>query len=116
MTSFNIAELIRSRNGENYALYEKYVNFQLAKVLKTIGFDRVYTRAEGCSLFEGDGNEYLDMLSGWGVFNIGRNHPTATRVIKELLGLDLPNLVQMDTPLLSGLLAEALVNHAPPGL
>ncbi len=114
--TFDIAELVRSRTGENYTLYERYVNFQFAKVLKTIGFDRVYTRAEGCSLFDANGNEYLDMLSGWGVFNIGRNHPTATRVIKELLSLDLPNLVQMDAPLLSGLLAEALVNHAPPGL
>jgi ornithine--oxo-acid transaminase len=114
--SFNIAELIHSRTGEDYRLYERYVNFQLAKVLKTIGFDIVYTRAEGCSLFDDNDNEYLDMLSGWGVFNIGRNHPTATQVIKELLGLNLPNLVQMDTPLLSGLLAEALVNHAPPSL
>ena len=114
--AFDIAELVRSHTGENYTLYERYVNSQFAKVLKTIGFDRVYTRAEGCSLFDANGNEYLDMLSGWGVFNIGRNHPTATRVIKELLSLNLPNLVQMDAPLLSGLLAEALVNHAPPGL
>jgi ornithine--oxo-acid transaminase len=114
--SLNIAELVRSRMGEGYALYERHVNLQMAKVLKTIGFDRVYTRAEGCSLFDINGNEYLDMLSGWGVFNIGRNHPTVIEVITELLNLNLPNLVQMDTPLLSGLLAEALVAHAPPGL
>src|SRR5262249_9102058 len=36
--------------------------------------------------------------------------------MKEVLNLNLPNLVQMDTPLLSGLLAEALIAHAPPGL
>ena len=42
MPPFSIAELVRSRTGENHMLYEKYVNFQLpAKVLKTIGFDRV---------------------------------------------------------------------------
>jgi len=114
--SFNISKLIQSRMGEGYALYEQHVNLQMAKVLKTIGFDRVYTHAEGCSLFDINGTEYLDMLSGWGVFNIGRNHPTAVQVIKEILGLNLPNLVQMDTPLLSGLLAEALIAHAPPGL
>ena len=36
MPSFSIAELVRSRTGENHALYEKYVNFQLAKVLKEL--------------------------------------------------------------------------------
>ncbi len=113
---FDLGELIRSRTGDNYALYDRYVNLQMARVLKTIGFDKVYTRAQGCSLFDADGHEYLDMLSGWGVFNIGRNHPTAVRAISDLLKLDLPNLVQMDAPLLSGLLAEALVAHAPPGL
>ena len=113
---FDLSQLLRARAGEQYALYERHVNPQMARVLKTIGFDRPYVRAEGCLLFDQEGRDYLDMLSGWGVFNIGRNHPSAIKVIADLLALQPPNLVQMDAPLLSGLLAEALVHHAPPGL
>ena len=112
----DIAEIIRARTEEGYALYERYVNVQMAKVLKTIGLNTTYTRAQGCSLFDTDGHDYLDMLSGWGVFNVGRNHPTVKQVITELLTLDTPSLVQMDAPLLSGLLAEQLVRRAPSGL
>jgi len=112
----DLAQLLRARAGEQYALYERYVNPQMARVLKTIGFDRPYARAEGCLLFDQEGRDYLDMLSGWGVFNLGRNHPAAVKVIADLLALQFPNLVQMDAPLLAGLLAEALIRHAPSGL
>jgi ornithine--oxo-acid transaminase len=112
----DLAQLLRARLGEQYALYERYVNPQMARVLKTIGFDRPYARAEGCLLFDQEGRDYLDMLSGWGVFNLGRNHPSAVKAITDLLALQSPNLVQMDAPLLAGLLAEALVRHAPAGL
>jgi ornithine--oxo-acid transaminase len=113
---FDLGQLLRARAGEQYALYERYVNPQMARVLKTIGFDRPYARAEGCLLFDQEGRDYLDMLSGWGVFNLGRNHPVAIKAITDLLALQSPNLVQMDAPLLAGLLAEALVRHAPAGL
>lgn len=114
--NFDIQQLLRARAADQYALYERYVNLQMARVLKTIGFDRSYTRAEGCLLYDEQGQDYLDMLGGWGVFNIGRNHPTATKAIAELLLSNSASLVQMDAPLLAGLLAEALVQHAPPGL
>ncbi|MGH7197116.1 MAG: aspartate aminotransferase family protein, partial [Candidatus Omnitrophota bacterium] len=55
-------------------------------------------------------NRYLDLLSGYGVFALGRNHPKIKQTIKELLDLDLSTLVQMDCSLLSGLLAEKLIS------
>jgi ornithine--oxo-acid transaminase len=76
-----------------------------------IGFDKVYTRAKGQYLYDQEGNQYLDFLSGFGVYNIGRNHPTAIQAICDVLNLDLPNMVQMDSALMSGLLAEALVQR-----
>jgi acetylornithine/succinyldiaminopimelate/putrescine aminotransferase len=56
------------------------------------------------------------MLSGFGVFAIGRNRPEIAQAIRDVLDLDLPNMVQMDCSFLSGLLAEALVKHCPPHL
>ncbi|MDD5261359.1 MAG: aspartate aminotransferase family protein [Methylacidiphilales bacterium] len=112
----DIKELVTSRLGENYDLHDQHVNRTLVKVLRTIGFDKVYARAQGAYLYDMDGRDYLDFLSGYGVFNIGRNHPGVQKVIRDVLDMDLPNMVQMDCALLSGLLAEALTKRTGPGL
>jgi acetylornithine/succinyldiaminopimelate/putrescine aminotransferase len=89
----------------------------MAKVLKTIGFDPVYVRGKGAHLWDNRGNDYLDMISGFGVFALGRSHPKVKEAIRQYLDLDSPNLVKMGTQLLAGLLAQKLVNEfAPPGL
>jgi ornithine--oxo-acid transaminase len=116
MSGWDIKQVVAERLGENYALHERYVNPTLVKVFRTIGFDKVYTRAKGQYLWDGEGNRYLDMLSGFGVFSIGRNHPKVAQVIRDVLDLDLPNMVQMDCSFLSGLLAEQLVKRCPPHL
>jgi ornithine--oxo-acid transaminase len=111
-----ILDLIAERLPEKYALHEQYLNGQIVKVLKTIGFDVAYTRAEGPYLFDAEGNRYLDLLSGWGVFALGRNHPKLIEVLTDVLRGGLPHLVQMDVTVLSGLLAERLVARMPAGL
>ena len=105
----DIKDLVTSRLGENYDLHDQYLNRTLVKVQRTIGFDIVYARAEGAYLYDMDGKDYLDFLSGFGVFNIGRNHPVAQQAIRDILDLNLPNMVQLDSALMSGLLAERLV-------
>jgi ornithine--oxo-acid transaminase len=112
----NILDLINQRQQENFSLHETYLNPQMVNVLKTIGFDRHYVRAEGAYLFDDRGDRYLDLLSGFGVFVLGRNHPTVVNVLQDVLQASLPNLVQMDVSLLSGLLAERLQKLTPPGL
>jgi ornithine--oxo-acid transaminase len=88
----------------------------MARVQAIIGFDKLYTRGEGAYLWDVDGNRYLDLLSGYSVFNLGRGHPVIKQAMQEALMLDRPNLVKMDCPLLAGLLAEELVKRMPPGL
>jgi ornithine--oxo-acid transaminase len=105
----DLKELVTARLGENYELHDKYLNRMLVKVQRTIGFDKVYARAEGAYLYDMDGADYLDFLSGFGVFNIGRNHPVVQKAIRDVLEMNLPNMVQLDSALLSGLLAEKLV-------
>ncbi len=112
----DLPALIAARMGENYTLHEKHLNPTLVKVQRIIGFDQVYARAQGAYLFDRDGHDYLDFLSGYSVFNIGRNHPAVQTAIRDVLALDLPNMVQMDCSLLSGLLAEALLKKTPPHL
>ncbi len=111
---FELQAVLRARQGENFSLQAQYMNPQMGRVLKTIGFDHYYVRGEGCYLYDAEDRRYLDFLSGFGVFALGRGHPAVTRAIHEALDADLPNLVQMDCALLPGLLAEALVHTLPP--
>ncbi len=113
---FNLTELLELRRGENFQLHEKYLNPQLAKVVKTLGFDRFYERGEGCYLYDDEGKRYLDLLSGFGVFALGRSHPVIKDALRQAIAADLPNMVQMDCALLPGLLAEQLVTRSHAGI
>src|SRR5436309_8076167 len=111
--AFDLKEIIAARLGENYELHHRHINRTLVAAQRVIGFDKIYANAQGAYLYDLDGNAYLDFLSGYSVFNIGRNHPAVKKAIRDVLDLDLPNMVQMDCSLLSGLLAEALVKRLP---
>lgn len=111
-----ILDFLEQRQRDNFALHEQYLNPQMVKVLKTIGFDRHYVKAMGPYLFDNQGDRYLDLLSGFGVFTLGRNHPQVVQALQDVLTAELPNLVQLDVSLLSGLLAEKLQQLTPPGL
>src|SRR3954465_2215110 len=89
------------------------MNPQMVRVLKTIGFDRRYARADRQYLFDTTGLRYLDPLAGFGVFAVGRSPPTIKKALRDVIDADLPNLVQMDVSLLAGLLAERLFSHTP---
>ena len=111
--AINIKQLLTSAKGENYDLHEKHVNPRFVKTLSTIGFDRCYTRAEGQYLWDIEGHRYLDMLAGYGVFNVGRNNPEIRQALIDFMECDYPSLVQLDAPLLSGLLAKELKRRMP---
>lgn len=92
-----------------------YMNPQLPRVLKTIGFDKKYVRGEAQYLWDENGDRYLDFLSGYGVFNVGRYHPVIVQTMKDMLDAKDANMVQMDCPHLTGELAKALIERAPNG-
>jgi len=114
--TFSIANLLTEHATDKFELYEQYLNNQMVRVLKTIGYDRHYKRALGQYLYDQDGTEYLDLLSGFGVFAIGRNHPTVIDALKETLTLEMPNLVQLDVSILSGLLGREILKTTPDNL
>jgi ornithine--oxo-acid transaminase len=110
---FDLARLLAERGGERYELHRRLGNPQLARMLHAIGFDKVYVRGDGCYLYDEDGTEYLDMLAGFGVFALGRNHPGVRAALHQVLDLGLADLTQFDAPPLAGLLAEALLRQVP---
>jgi ornithine--oxo-acid transaminase len=109
----DIASLYSKRQAERYALHTRYMNEAMVRVLRTIGYDVGFQSGRGQYLFDRSGVRYLDLLSGWGVFGIGRNHPALREALTSVLAADLPNMVQMDVSPLAGILAEQLLRHAP---
>jgi ornithine--oxo-acid transaminase len=103
---------LKQHEGRAYDLHAEHINPVFVKMLRTIGFDKGYVRGEGCYLWDAEGNKYLDLLTGWGVFALGRNHPKVRAILTQLIEQDMPNLVRMDCSLLSGLVAERLTAHA----
>ncbi len=108
-----IRELLEGRAGEDYELYARTINPQFMRVLRTIGFDRVWARADGQYLFDADGNRFLDLLGGFGMFNVGRNNARVHAALVETLELGTPGSVQLGVSLLPGLLAEELLRRTP---
>jgi ornithine--oxo-acid transaminase len=109
----DFAALFAEREHERFALHEGHLNEQMVRVLKAIGYDVGFTRGAGQYLYDRAGARYLDLLSGFGVFALGRNHPALRQALKSVLDAELPNLVQMDVSTLAGILAERLLKQAP---
>jgi ornithine--oxo-acid transaminase len=103
---------LEGHRGREYDLHREHINPVFVKMLRTIGFDKGYVRGEGCYLWDAAGNKYLDLLTGWGVFALGRNHPKVKAILKSIMDSEMPNLVRMDCSLLAGLVAEKLTGHA----
>lgn len=99
-----------AQQGRQYELHERHLNPAFVKMIRTIGFDKNYVHGEGAWLFDAAGRRYLDLLTGWGVFALGRNHPRVRSILEQVLSRDMPNLVRMDCSLLAGLVAEKLVS------
>jgi predicted acetylornithine/succinylornithine family transaminase len=45
-----------------------------------------FVRGAGCRLWDADGNEYLDMLAGISVLNVGHCHPRIVETVREQVG------------------------------
>src|SRR5665811_1569748 len=112
-SNLDVSEMFVDRQAQRSSMHSRYLNEQLVRVLKTIGYDVGFQRGHGQYLYDRDGDRYLDLLSGFGVFVVGRNHPTVRDALKSVLDSDLPNLVQLDLSTLAGILAERLIAQVP---
>ena len=108
-----VREILASRVGEEMALNDRYLNPQMGRIVRIVGFDRVWTGGEGPHLIDSEGHRYLDLFGGHGVFAIGRNHPEAIAAIEDVLAARTANLPQLGVTLLSGVLAEEMLARAP---
>lgn len=112
MGGIDLRALLDGR-GDDLDRWARTINPQFVRVLRTIDFDRTWERADGAYLWDSDGHRYLDMLGGFGMFNVGRNNARVRAALVQSLELELPGAVQMGATALPGLLAEALLDRTP---
>jgi ornithine--oxo-acid transaminase len=108
-----LRELLEDHAGDELDLYARTINPQFVRLLRTIGFDRRWSRAYRAYLYDADGTEYLDLLGGFGMYNVGRNNERVRAALVEALDLETPGKVQLGISPLAGLLAEELLRRAP---
>ncbi len=109
----SISEILATRTGEELELNDRFLNPQMGRILTTLGFQKVWTEGEGAHLIDDQGERYLDLFGGYGVFAIGRNHPEAIAAIEQVMAARTGNMPQLGVTLLSGVLAEQLIARAP---
>src|SRR5579871_6719330 len=81
----SLAETLSARSGEAMELNDRFLNPQLGRIVRTLGFDREWVRGEGAHLIDAEGARYLDLISGYGTFAVGRNHPDVIAELHALL-------------------------------
>jgi len=109
----DVRALLQDAGPGDLDLWARTINPQFVRVLRTIGFDRPWARAEGAYLYDTDGTRYLDMLGGFGMYNVGRNNRAVRAALVEALELDTPGMLAMGVTALPGLLAEKLLALTP---
>ena len=57
------------------------------RACRSVGCDPVFiTRAEGASVFDADGNEYVDFVCSWGPMIMGHSHPDIIQAVQKAAG------------------------------
>src|SRR5436305_352681 len=107
-----VGEILSRRGGEELSLNDRFVNPQMGRILRTLGFDKTWTGGDGAHLIDSDGERYLDLFGGYGVFAVGRNHPEVVAALLEVMEARTGNLPQLGVTLLSGVLAAQLLCRA----
>jgi len=94
------------------AAYKKYLNPNYAGFLERLGLDCTVEKAEGSLIRDSRGDEFIDFLAGYGIFNLGHNPPEIIAALRsEFDGLPMWNRPFLSEPLAQ--LASKLVEITP---
>lgn len=95
-------------------LHSQYLNASLVTLLSLINFDTPFVAASGVSVYDAEGNEYLDFLGGYGSLNLGHNHPEIYAALQRVQSV--PNILQASMNGITAALAHNLAHLAPGNL
>jgi len=80
------------------------------RACRSVGTDPLFiARADGCHIFDADGNRYIDYVGSWGPMILGHRHPAViealTRVLKDGTSYGAPTALEVE---LAQLVVEAV--------
>ena len=94
---------------ETIEKYEKYINPAQAKLFRFMGLASIEGHAEGWTITDSEGQEFIDCLGGYGMFALGHRHPKVVEAVeKELHAMPMCGKVLFNRPMAD--LAEALAD------
>lgn len=70
---------------ETIGKYEKYINPAQAKLFRFMGLGSVEGHAEGWTITDTAGREFIDCLGGYGMFALGHRHPKVVEAVEKAL-------------------------------
>ena len=104
-------EAIQLNYSDNLENHKCFVNSGLVDYFALVDFYRRYVKAEGSSVWDDKGKEYIDFLGGYGSLNIGHNHPKVIQALDKVKAL--PNLLSASLNPMTGALAHNLAQITP---
>jgi len=110
----SIDDALRLSRKEILETYKSYVNPVLAGLQALLGMDLNFVKAQGCSVWDEDGNRYLDFVGGYGSLNLGHNHPAVLEALHKVETA--PVMLQSALGKFAAVLAHNLAQIAPPEL
>ena len=97
---------------ETIQKYEKYINPAQAKLFRFMGLGSIEGHAEGWTITDSEGREFIDCLGGYGMFAVGHRNPEVVAAVeRELHAMPMCGKVLFNRPMAD--LAEALAEITP---
>ena len=100
---------------ETISKYEKYINPAQAKLFRFMGLASVEGYAEGWTITDSEGKQFIDCLGGYGMFALGHRNPDVVAAVEaELHKMPMSGKVLFNRPMAD--LAEKLALITPGAL
>ena len=95
--------------------YETYINPSSTRLFRFMGLSSIEAQAEGWTITDTEGTEFIDCLGGFGMFAVGHKHPKVVEAVeRELRAMPMCGKVLFNEP--AALLAAKLAEITPGAL
>lgn len=79
---------------------QTYLNAGLYSVLSFMGLDEIEVEAQGITVRDSRGREFIDCVGGYGVFSLGHRHPKVVEAVKRALDtMPLSTKIMLNEPM-----------------
>ncbi len=99
-----------------HRLWRDHVNPDFIELIESIGWGRRFVHAAGARLRDEEGREAIDLLAGFGVHNLGHNHPRIVAAVQRAVASGEPSFLNIDAPAVVGEVAQRLQRLSSPRL